>query len=107
MTVEDIICNWIESALAQAQGPIVIASSDIQEKCRSWGLRIYDKVYSPTTYQRAWRRLRSKHVESLHAAGVDEFVKERTNTQAKWIISPQANRVLTNHENGMTTTMSA
>ena len=105
MTVQEILLDWIETALALSKGPVRITSHDIHSKCRSWGNRVYGQVHLASTYGRRWRRLREGQQTKLTQRGVKAVVKTQQTPQGEWIITPQHGATVTNHETKTTTTI--
>ena len=105
MTVQQILLNWIETALAMAEGPVRIRSSDIESKCARWGERVYQRTHLVSTYRRAWRKLREGRQIKLRNRGVHSVIKLQDKPQGIWNIIPQQHAVVTNHETKQTRTI--
>ena len=82
-TCEEIILLWLKERIES--GELTVATHEIEGQLVSYGKLYYDKIHTPSTYSRAWRKIRQE--EKYVKVDIDQ-IKEITDskTETTWKI---------------------
>ena len=77
-TCEEIILLWLKERIES--GELTVATHEIEGQLVSYGKLYYDKIHTPSTYSRAWRKIRQE--EKYVKVDIDQ-IKEVNNNQTE------------------------
>ena len=82
-TCEEIILLWLKERIES--GELTVASHELESELVNYGKLYYDKIHNPSTYSRAWRKIRQE--EKYVKVDIDQ-IKEVTDskTETTWKI---------------------
>ena len=75
-TCEEIILLWLKERIES--GELTVASHELESELVNYGKLYYDKIHNPSTYSRAWRKIRQE--EKYVKVDIDQ-IKEITDNK--------------------------
>ena len=76
MTAQDILLRWIDSKVKSSDGHF--ASYDLESEVPVYGRLAHQKVHTPSTYSRAFRKIREGNTLMRLGIELEEYINSDT-----------------------------
>ena len=82
-TCEEIILLWLKERIES--GELTVASHELETELVRYGKLYHDKIHNPSTYSRAWRKIRQE--EKFVKVDIDQIQEIKdSKTETTWKI---------------------